>query len=56
LYETLTALKTPPPEILKEEFLIPAMLTLKITEDDMEREHRKQLHKRLKNQSCPNLS
>ncbi len=34
-------------DVLKqEEFLIPAMLTLKITEDDMEREHRKQLHKR----------
>lgn len=41
---------------LQEEFLIPAMLTLKITEDDMEREHRKQLEKRCKNQSCPNLS
>ena len=40
MYETLDVLKNLPPEICHEEYLIPEILRLDITEDDMEREHR----------------
>ena len=46
MYETLAILKSLPKEICREEFLIPEVLKLSITEDDMEREHRKQLERR----------
>jgi len=46
MYETLEVLKNLPAEIVREEFLIPEVLRLDITEEDMEREHRKQLKRR----------
>lgn len=46
MYETLDVLKHLPPWICTEEFLIPHIINLNITEDDMEKEHRKQLEKR----------
>jgi len=46
MYETLAVLKNIPDQICREDFLIPEVLKLNVTEDDMEREHRKQLEKR----------
>ena len=46
MYETLDRLKHLPQNIVSEEFLIPEVLKLDITEEDMEREHRKQLRRR----------
>lgn len=46
MYETLDVLKHLPANICSEELLIPEVLRLNITEDDMEREHRKQLKRR----------
>ena len=40
MYETLSILKNIPADICREEFLIPEILKLNVTEDDMEREHR----------------
>ena len=40
MYETLAILKNIPAEICREEFLIPEILKLNISEDDMEKEHR----------------
>ena len=40
MYETLEVLKNLPAEIVREEFLIPEVLRLDVTEEDMEREHR----------------
>ena len=40
MYETLDVLKHLPANICSEELLIPEVLRLNITEDDMEREHR----------------
>ena len=40
MYETLDRLKHLPQKIVSEEFLIPEILKLDITEEDMEREHR----------------
>jgi len=46
MYETLEVLKHLPAHIVREEFLIPQVLRLDVTEEDMEREHRKQLKRR----------
>jgi len=46
MYETLEVLKHLPADIVREEFLIPQVLRLDVTEEDMEREHRKQLKRR----------
>lgn len=46
MYETLDVLKHLPANVCSEELLIPEVLRLNITEDDMEREHRKQLKRR----------
>jgi len=46
MYETLEVLKHLPAEIVTEQFLIPQVLRLDVTEEDMEREHRKQLKRR----------
>lgn len=46
MYETLEVLKHLPGHIVREEFLIPQVLRLDVTEEDMEREHRKQLKRR----------
>ena len=46
MYETLDRLKHLPQNIVSEEFLIPEVLKLDITEEDMEREHRKKLRRR----------
>merc|ERR1712106_477211 len=48
MYETLQVLKNLPPPISCEEFLIPQVLRIGVTEDDMEKEHRKQLKRRKK--------
>jgi len=48
MYETLQILKELPQEVCSEEFLIPQVLRLNVTEDDMEKEHRKQLKRRKK--------
>ena len=40
MYETLDVLKHLPANVCSEELLIPEVLRLNITEDDMEREHR----------------
>lgn len=50
MYETLDRLKHLPQKIVSEEFLIPEILKLDITEEDMEREHRKQLRRRQQQQ------
>jgi len=46
MYETLDVLKHLPEKICSEEFLIPEVLKLDVSEEDMEREHRKQLKRR----------
>jgi len=56
MYETLSILKNLPQEICREEFLIPEILKLNITEDDMEREHRKQLERRRRQSAMSPLS
>ena len=50
MYETLDVLKHLPDNICTEEFLIPEVLKLDISEEDMEREHRKQLKRRQQKQ------
>ena len=40
MYETLDVLKHLPEKICSEEFLIPEVLKLDVSEEDMEREHR----------------
>ena len=40
MYETLDVLKHLPDHICTEEFLIPEVLKLDVSEEDMEREHR----------------
>ena len=50
MYETLDVLKHLPDNICTEEFLIPEVLKLDISEEDMEREHRKQLKRRQQQQ------
>lgn len=42
LCETLQELKSPPPKILEEEFLMHNALRLNVTRDDFEREHERQ--------------
>lgn len=42
LCETLQVLRSPPPKILEEEFLMHHALRLNITRDDFEREHERQ--------------
>jgi len=46
MYETLDVLKHLPAHICTEQFLIPHVLKLNLSEDDMEKEHRKQLERR----------
>jgi len=47
MFETLQVLKElPSTSICLEEYLIPQVLRLNVTEDDMEKEHRKQLKRR----------
>ena len=46
MYETLDALKHLPPNVKNEHFLVEEITRLDITEDDMKREHKKQLEKR----------
>lgn len=48
MFETLEALKNLRPEITQEDFLVDQVLRLNVTEDDMEREHKRQLKKRKK--------
>jgi len=43
MFETLEALKSVPPGLKDEEFLVAEMLRLEITDDDMRREHAKQV-------------
>ena len=50
MYETLDVLKHLPDNICTEEFLIPEVLKLDVSEEDMEREHRKQLKRRQQQQ------
>ncbi len=46
MYETLDALKNVPEAATAEDFLADAVLKLGVTEDDMEKENRKQLVRR----------
>lgn len=43
MFETLEALKTVPPGLRDEEFLVAEMVRLEITDDDMRKEHAKQV-------------
>ena len=46
MFETLEALKTVPPGLKDEEFLVSEILRLDITDDHMRKENAKQAHKR----------
>ncbi|XP_059487248.1 TBC1 domain family member whacked [Neocloeon triangulifer] len=48
LYETLEAIRQPPPGLLEEEALVQHMLRLKLTEEDFQKEHSRQVAKRQK--------
>lgn len=46
MYETLEVLKNIPERIMQEDFLVFQVLKLNVSEDDMEKEHRKQQRRR----------
>lgn len=46
MYETLDVLKHIPERIMQEDFLVQEVLKLNVSEEDMEKEHRKQLKRR----------
>jgi len=50
LFETLEAVRQPPPGLLEEETLVQHMLRLRLTEDDFQKEHARQHAKRAKRQ------
>ena len=54
MFETLEALKTAPPGLKDEEFLVSEILRLDITDDDMRKENAKQVHKRNAAQNAAN--
>ena len=49
MYETLDALKNLPAEVTEEDFLVEQVVKLNLSEEAMEKEHRKQLKKKKKN-------
>jgi len=46
MYETLDALKHPPENVKNEEFLVEEITRLNVSEEEMKREHKKQVEKR----------
>lgn len=50
MFESLEAIRQPPPGLLEEEALVQHMMRLSLSEEDFQKEHSRQMAKRAKRQ------